>query len=274
MKHFLSQPFTLIDNTKQKLILIGFCLVFGIIFINIFLPFNINLWEKDSGIQQFFRLSSFSFIAAIVIACSQFLVRKLLKINSFLLGGFLLWFFGEVIIISLILHLIYGNLTFPFWPEYLQSFRYTFFGTLIPYFSSILIIYMLQQKELNASVVSSKGTGLIGIPDENGVVKLSLLLSNILYIESADNYIAVYYLDVDQIKSILIRNTLKNIENIFTNSSLKRCHRSYIVNINMIKMVQKKSSKLYLHIKNTTTVIPVSRNYTTAFESIIPSVPK
>ncbi|GAA3607511.1 hypothetical protein GCM10022396_25930 [Flavivirga amylovorans] len=138
----------------------------------------------------------------------------------------------------------------------------------------ILIIYLRQQKELASSVISSKETGLIGIPDENGIVKLSLLLSNILYIESADNYIAVYYLDDDQIKNTLIRNTLKTIEAIFTDTRLKRCHRSYIVNINMIKMAQKKSSKLYLHLKNTTTVIPVSRNYNTAFELIISSIPK
>ena len=69
------------------------------------------------------------------------------------------------------------------------------------------------------------------------MVKISLLFSNILYIESADNYIEVYYLDEGHVKTVLIRNTLKTIDSIFKNSSLKRCHRSYMVNIDRIKFI-------------------------------------
>ncbi|WP_158655072.1 LytR/AlgR family response regulator transcription factor [Flavivirga eckloniae] len=132
----------------------------------------------------------------------------------------------------------------------------------------------MEKKDKELVLSSDNKTGLIGIPDENGVVKLSLVFSNILYIESADNYISVHYVDNEKTKHILIRNTLKTIESIFENTSLKRCHRSYMINLDKIKMAQKKSGRLYLHIKNTETIIPVSRNYTTAFQSIISSIPK
>lgn len=273
LTHFFSQPFTLIDSPKQKLILIGICLGFGIIFTNLFIPFNVNQWEKDTGIDQFLRLTGYSFIIASSLIFTQFAIRRLFKVLTFKVWRFILWFLGEVVFISLIYLLVYKDNLSSLWEFFKFSFQHTLLGISVPYLLALIILALIQSRNLKPEISVDK-TDLIGFPDEKGVVKISLLFSNILYIESADNYIEVYYLDENLVKSTLIRNTLKTIETNFKNTSLKRCHRSFIVNIDKIKLAEKKSGKLVLHIINVKTVIPVSRNYTPAFELIFPSIPK
>lgn len=265
---FLSQPFTLLDNPKQKLILIGVCLGFGIIFANVFVPFNVNQWEQDSGIDQFLRLTSYQFIAAISLIFTQFAVRKVFKVNTFNVLQFLLWFLGEIIFISLIYLFVYSDSLNAFWDIFKFSFRYTLLGISMPYLLALSVLALISPRQLKVK------PNLVGIPDEKGVVRVSLMPSSLLYIESADNYIKVFYSDEGLIKNVLIRNTLKAMETHFENTSLKRCHRSVIVNTDNIKLAEKKSGKLYLHIAHANTVIPVSRNFVTTFNDIISSIPK
>ncbi len=270
---FLSQPFTLIDSPKQKLILIGICLGFGIVFANVFVPFNINQWEQDTGMDQFLRLTGYQFVIALSLAFTQFVIRKLLKVSTFVLWGFILWFLGEVVLISLVYLLIYSDNINSFWALFKFSFQYTLLGISVPYLLSLTILALLKSKHENPEF-SEKKLDLIGIPDDKGVIKISLRLSNLLYIESADNYIAIFYLDNGHVKKVLVRNTLKTIEVNFKNSSLKRCHRSFIVNVDKLKLAERKSGKLYLHMAHTETIIPVSRNFIPAFNIIVSSVPK
>ncbi len=270
---FLSQPFTLIDSPKQKLILIGICLGFGIIFANVFVPFNINQWEQDTGMDQFLRLTGYQFVIALSLAFTQFVFRKLLKVSTFVLWGFILWFLGEVVLISLVYLFIYSDNINSFWALFKFSFQYTLLGISVPYLLSLTILALLKSKHENPEF-SEKKLDLIGIPDDKGVIKISLRLSNLLYIESADNYIAIFYLDNGHVKKVLVRNTLKTIEVNFKNSSLKRCHRSFIVNVDKLKLAERKSGKLYLHMAHTETIIPVSRNFIPAFNIIVSSVPK
>ncbi len=270
---FFTQPFTLINSPKQKLILIGICLGFGVLFTNVFIPFNVNQWEQDSGINQFLRLTSYYFIIAITLSFTQFIIRKLFKVYTFTIWRFILWFFGEVVFISVIYLFVYSDNLNSFGELFMFSFRHTLLGISIPYLLALIILALIKSRD-KIPKNQNKKTDLIGIPDEKGVVKISLLLSNILYIESADNYIEIYYLDENLVKTTLIRNTLKTIENLFKNSMLKRCHRSYIVNVEKIKLAERKSGKLYLHLINIKSVIPVSRNYIAAFNSIVSSIPK
>ena len=261
---FFLQPFTLINSPKQKLILIGICLGFGILFTNIFIPFNVNHWENDTGIEQFLRLTSYSFIIALSLFFTQFVIRKLFKVYTFTVWRFMLWFFGEVIFISIVYLLIYSNDLNSFWAIFKFSFQHTLLGISIPYILALIIIALIQSRNIKP-VVQNERTELIGIPDEKGVIKISLQLSSILYFESADNYVTIFYLDENEVKRMLLRNSLKKLESLFSNSILKRCHRSYIVNVKNIKLIEKASGKHLIYIKNSDVVIPISKNYNTEF---------
>jgi len=92
--------------------------------------------------------------------------------------------------------------------------------------------------------------------------KLSFILSDILFLKSSDNYVAVYYIDGDRYKQKLVRNTLKNIElQIKPLPNYIRCHRRYIVNTHYIIEQNGNCSNHTLTLEKYPEQIPVSRQY-------------
>ena len=97
---------------------------------------------------------------------------------------------------------------------------------------------------------------------ENNVESLSLLIVDVVFIKSADNYVEIVYKEDDIFKRKLIRNTLKNIEHLirpYTN--FIRCHRICIVNMHYIEKLNKSYNNHWLTIKGYEERIPVSRQY-------------
>lgn len=91
---------------------------------------------------------------------------------------------------------------------------------------------------------------------------LSLLIADIVFIKSADNYVEIFFQEGDKIKSKLIRNTLKNIElQLKPYGNFIRCHRICIVNTQYAERLIKDESNHYLLIKNYQERLPVSRQY-------------
>jgi hypothetical protein len=90
----------------------------------------------------------------------------------------------------------------------------------------------------------------------------SLIVSEVAFIKSADNYVEIVYREGDHFKSKLIRNTLKNLElQLKSNSSFVRCHRTCIVNVQHIDKLSKDLNNHWLNIKGYEERIPVSRQY-------------
>jgi DNA-binding LytR/AlgR family response regulator len=115
----------------------------------------------------------------------------------------------------------------------------------------------IQGKESSESTLET-----IVFASSNQKDQLSMLLSDFLYIQSADNYIDIYYLDNKTVKHELLRNTLAMIEKSFTeNVVIQRCHLSYIVNTGAIESVLGNASGYKLQLKGTDEIIPVSRKY-------------
>ena len=97
---------------------------------------------------------------------------------------------------------------------------------------------------------------------DNGKDKLEVELSNLIYIESVGNYIQPFYWQDIKIASMLLRGTIKRMESETAQySSLVKCHRAFIVNMDHVESVKGNSQELKLVLKNTATEIPVSRNH-------------
>ena len=92
--------------------------------------------------------------------------------------------------------------------------------------------------------------------------KLTLLVSEVVFIQSANNYVEVAYLDGENVRKKLIRNTLRNIElQIRPYSNFIRCHRTCIVNIHYIEKLIQDYGNHWIKLKEYDVKIPVSRQY-------------
>ena len=97
---------------------------------------------------------------------------------------------------------------------------------------------------------------------ENKAEILTLLIAEIAFIRSADNYVEIVYKQGDDFKKSLIRNTLKNIElQLKEYSNFIRCHRISIVNRHYIEKLSRSYNNHWITIKGYKEQIPVSRQY-------------
>jgi len=91
---------------------------------------------------------------------------------------------------------------------------------------------------------------------------LNLLIADVAFIKSADNYVEIAYMEGSDLKKKLLRNTLKNIEQqIKPYSNFIRCHRICIVNLHFIEKLNTSYNNHWLTIKGFNEQIPVSRQY-------------
>ncbi len=267
--HFANQPFDLLDKKCDRFLLIAVVLVFSIFFLNVFEPFNIGRWYSDSGVIKFLRLSSYGFVVALVFLLTQFPLRRLFNKQEFDLKSYLMWLILEIALISLVYIFLYGNPVGNFKNDFIFSLKYTLLGICLPYSFAVLVIYYKNQRAeiemLKSKMKPSHQKQLLSFHDENDKIKFSVLAKDLLLLESADNYISVFYLLGNKVQRTLLRNTLKNLEAVLVESGIIRCHRSYMVNMQNVEFMQKNGKRLTIKIKHMEREIPVSQKYASLF---------
>ena len=103
---------------------------------------------------------------------------------------------------------------------------------------------------------------MVNLYDHNGVLKISAAQEDIFYIMSQDNYVSIRYLIGDTMNNYLLRCSTIQVEEALKGTSIIRCHRSYLVNLNHVKMLRHSSGKAVIVLSDKTgTEIPVSRHY-------------
>ncbi len=96
---------------------------------------------------------------------------------------------------------------------------------------------------------------------ENEKDALTLAVDELLFIESADNYSEVVFLQNEKTKKILLRGSLSRFEEQAQHPEVVRCHRSYVVNLGQVESVSGNAQGYRLQLKNWATPIPVARRY-------------
>jgi len=103
---------------------------------------------------------------------------------------------------------------------------------------------------------------MIPFYDDKSVLQFSVKKENLLYIESAENYVNVCYLNKGRISKYLLRDTMKKMEENFSGTEIIRCHRSYLVNFEKVKIIRKDKDGLKLELDTPSAIdIPVSKTY-------------
>ena len=103
---------------------------------------------------------------------------------------------------------------------------------------------------------------MIHFNDDKGTLRLSIKFHNLYYIESSDNYVNIYYENKGKIARFLLRRSLKSIEESYAYYPLVRCHRSYVVNINKVKVLRKDKEGIFLDLDYLDLPdLPISKTY-------------
>ena len=210
----------------------------------------------------------------LVVAISRWLIYRYTRKKQLVYWQYFTWIFVEIftmaLFYSLFIYFVIEQNNDDFFTLIKQSTRNTALVLLLPY--TILWLYfafkdkkqLLEQLDTQQEQTDTHTKKqLIAFPDEKGELRISLMLDNLLYIESADNYVTIYYLNKSKTSSYLLRNSLKWIEeNLTQETPLVRCHRSYIVNLDNVKVLQKTKNGIFLELDTISTPdMPVSKTY-------------
>lgn len=103
---------------------------------------------------------------------------------------------------------------------------------------------------------------IINFFDDKEELQLSLRLDHIYYIESAENYVHIYYKNKENIERFTLRSSLKKQQEKLEKYGFIRCHRSYLVNFANILLLRKDKDGPYLDFgESGLKQIPISKTY-------------
>ena len=126
--------------------------------------------------------------------------------------------------------------------------------------------------ELNTKLQENKSIDekLVHFESDYKKDNLSLKVSLILFVRSADNYIEVYWKEGQTVKKQMVRCSLLKAEEILKDYKfIFKSHRSYLVNINHIDKIEGSTQGYRLYFESVDFPVPVSKNYAHMLKKLI-----
>src|SRR5574344_1359630 len=231
---------------KQNIVsLILLTALFALVFINIYKPFSSSSWYNVSEFKFFVFSSLIILTGVLVVVISRIVMYYWGRKYGITYAGYALWIFLEIFFMALFytIYTIYLNPEREYMAAFTESAINTSLVLLLPY-SALHLYFSYKEKERQLSLLAEEKEeaaskqDVFSFYDEKKELRLSIKGTNLLYLESADNYVCIWYLNKGALTKFMLRNTLKTIEETLEYTNVLRCHRSYMVNFDQVKMIR------------------------------------
>lgn len=273
IKNLLLEPFpeeSTITDTIKLAAVIGF---FIFLFLYLIRPFNLDSAGSDVLLYSFY----FGFVTFIVTVLYDVVLIFILKIKSnhpsWTFAKWIISTVGLVICIGIVNYIVMAfinEVNHFSWKVLLSTIYYTFLlGTFpIVFLGTIMLVkrsntYQEVAKTITPKIQAEKNEEIIVI--ENNGDTINIPAKNFIYAESSKNYVLVCYWE-HSLQKVLIRSTLTALSDQILERDIIRCHRSFLVNKQNVDAVTGNAQGLKLKMKNSDTIIPVSRKYIALFK--------
>ena len=256
-------------------------ILYALVFLVIYSPYSDTAWFGLAKSDSFLLTTTFVVASVLFLVISRMLMIFSSKNNMVKMTylKYSLWLFGEIILIGVfhaILSIVYVEMT-EFSVSFIvtKSILITLLALGVPYVVSAMWITINDMRNTllvtDTNNIATDGEAIaqnidiINIADNKGVLKLSIKLDNLYYIKAEDNYTIVNYTKNGLLNRYMIRCKIQTIEDNFSNTPLMRCHRTYIVNTQKIKVLRHESDGFYMDFDfDGIDTIPVSKTYSEA----------
>jgi DNA-binding LytR/AlgR family response regulator len=272
LKNLDHQPQNLLKEELGRIFIISFGVFLFILF---FQPFPLETLDYNNRLLYVAGFGGITFLISVFILVGlPLLMPKWFKISE--------WESGPPFILNALLLLLTAT-AFAFYIRFAGNSNlslYVIFKMALVCLLPIIILVILyknksQERMINLLRDQNKANYLkinemekgsedkeIKILSSNKTDQLLVQPKNIVVIQSADNYIEIYFLANDTLEKKIIRNTLKDVElQLALHQSIIRCHRTTLVNIRYIDAIHRGYSGYRLKIRKMDEKIPVSRQY-------------
>lgn len=268
------------DNRIKFILSIGLPL-FILFFLWTFGPFGLILFQD---LVRFRLLFVITIVGALIIIAHIYFLQSIL-IKNYTVGATLVWILWITFLVGVsnfIIHELFFNIPDFRWNGLPFMLYQTFLIALLPYLFIIILYntYYLRNKirtinrinvELTDFQSNKHTTALLTLTSAHMRDVFTIDSDALLCIISADNYVEINWLENEQTKKILLRNTLTGIEKEIKKQAthIQRCHNSYIVNLNQIKTISGNTGGYRIILNKTDIEIPISRKYKSRFFELL-----
>jgi len=274
MNEYLNKPFPFIEKKNHRILASILFSGFIYVFLLIFQPFGISDIEYYKPIF----IAGFSGITLIVLLFSFFILPAIFK-NLFDFDKWTIKRNATFIIIQFLIitvfNWVYNSTIGKGITEQHSLFYFVFITVSVGIIPTFFLIYFIEKNLLlKNQYIATKFTkniqhrtnisenSKIKLLSQNNDETILIELNQLICIKSEGNYLKVFFLKENIIKSKLIRNSISKIEEqLIIFEKVKRCHRSYIVNLEKLEKMTGNARNLNLHIPNLDFTIPVSRSF-------------
>lgn len=260
-----------------------FILTFSILFMAVYSPFSNTAWFGVRSVMELNKTITFYIVALAIMFISKMLMNMYQRHIRFTYAKYIAWIVVEILVISI----FYTHFTLLYMPMQVYDEMTILMKALgciilimaIPY--TMLTLYAayrdkteeLQMLQYEMSITGENAVtypSLVNLYDYNGTLKLTINSDSLYYMESQDNYVKIYYENQGKLLSYMLRCRTKAIEENLAETSMVRCHRSYMVNVMKINHIKKGGKARYIVLSNEEIKpIPVSKSY---FKNLIEKV--
>lgn len=240
--------------------------LFFIFFMLVFNPETASGTDFRALFQERYTMNLI--LLATILLASESLVRLvytfLCRVSGFRMNSFsyILWCFMEMVIAALFMGLYTALILHqPYLHSFLVCLRMNVSVLCFPY---IIIALAMRSRALSDALTKpAEPEHLMRFYDSGKRLRLTIAASALLYLESDENYVNIYYLEAGQLKEFVLRTSMKSLEKSAVENGLRRCHRRYLVNPAHIQVLRKEAEGVILAELDVPGVgaIPVSRRF-------------
>ena len=270
-----------IYKRSNQITMIIFVPIFALLFITIYRPFNFEHIDEDTGLLTWLNISrevlvqlitlGFIFVGMAVVAISRWIMGVYTRKRALSYMQYISWVACEILIMALIFTIaaLFTDTTKTVTTLFYNSLVKTILILLIPYV--MCYIYFIWQervaqlrhiRERLAEDETALQAAYVQIYDEKGEMRLSVRREHLLLLESADNYVCVWYINNNTPKKVLVRNTLTKVAKLLEATHIQRCHRSYIINLDLIKVMRREKEGIFVEFgMEGVPDVPISKTY-------------
>jgi hypothetical protein len=278
MRNVFNNPYPFSDDLKHNTKIIFFTSLGVFAFLFLFQPFDINSLPVK---ERYYLLSGLAGITFLSLSINLLLIPSLFP-KKFTSEG---WNIKKEILWNLwiLFTILVGYF---FYTNSLGAMKFGFnmvikllLTAVVPL--SVLIIVnhnkMLREHLKMADELSKKlkenkliQEKIIHFNSDYQKDSLAINVSLLLFIRSANNYIEVFWKDVNSIRNQMVRCSMAYAEEILKEHKfIFKCHRSFIVNINFIDRIEGNSEGYKIFFENVAFPVPVSKNFVGRLRELI-----
>ncbi len=270
MFRFLTQPYPHDNyNVRRWLLTSAGAGLFVALFLNIFQPFGSTKWDDP---RKPLFLAGYGLVTfgcmAVIGSVFPALFKNFFDERNWTVGKDIAW------TLLIIVSIAFGNL---FYGEYVVGIGsgglLFWIGitaavgvipatviTLVNY-TRLLRKYAGADLAVNKPLTETRLSETLTFLAENEKDELTVAVSDLLFIESADNYSEIVFVQNENIKKSLLRGSLSRFEEQAHHPEVVRCHRSFVVNLQQVESISGNAQGYKLQLRVGSSPVPVARRY-------------